>query len=410
MGVSVATTVRSVNEGWRQEEDRRRKAGKVGKRQGWGSRESCLVAAWSIVMEFGLAAVRPEERAMRLVMKAVVVWRCGRVRLGGYGYLLLAYPETSARREHVGPRRRRRFSPGKYLADHVAVCTDCHSQRDWTRYAGPLKPETYGAGGEILGRERGLPGRLVARSITPSALASWTDGEIVLGGPVALTARRSFPYAQPVSWARTWPGRMRPSWRICEPPPRTQQLADRTLHFPRPLVVRTHRRPKTNLPATRPDPSQRVAYGQYLTSSGCADCHTRVDADKAPLADKRLAAARSSRCPMASSPDWPISRRTPRARLDGARSIAKFKAFSDGAAHVPVKAGDFNTPMPWQSYAGMTREDLGAIFTYRWLRTPSTRSEEGRGASGSKVTPRCPSGEARAATTYPGARLAARAR
>ena len=31
---------------------------------------------------------------------------------------------------------------------------------------------------------------------------------------------------------------------------------------------------------------------------------------------------------------------------------------------MPVKPDDFNTPMPWQAYAGMTRDDLGAIFAY----------------------------------------------
>ncbi len=32
-----------------------------------------------------------------------------------------------------------------------------------------------------------------------------------------------------------------------------------------------------------------------------------------------------------------------------------------------VTAGEFNTPMPWQAYAGMTDDDLGAIYAY--LRT-----------------------------------------
>ena len=29
-----------------------------------------------------------------------------------------------------------------------------------------------------------------------------------------------------------------------------------------------------------------------------------------------------------------------------------------------VKEGEFNSIMPWQKYAGMTREDLSAIFAY----------------------------------------------
>jgi hypothetical protein len=33
-------------------------------------------------------------------------------------------------------------------------------------------------------------------------------------------------------------------------------------------------------------------------------------------------------------------------------------------AHAPVKTGEFNTPMPWEEYGGMTDEDLGAIYDY----------------------------------------------
>ena len=30
-----------------------------------------------------------------------------------------------------------RLERGKYLANHVLVCVDCHSKRDWSRYSGP---------------------------------------------------------------------------------------------------------------------------------------------------------------------------------------------------------------------------------------------------------------------------------
>jgi hypothetical protein len=32
--------------------------------------------------------------------------------------------------------------------------------------------------------------------------------------------------------------------------------------------------------------------------------------------------------------------------------------------HAPVKAGEFNTVMPWPEYGNMTDEDLGAIYEY----------------------------------------------
>ena len=48
--------------------------------------------------------------------------------------------------------------------------------------------------------------------------------------------------------------------------------------------------------------------------------------------------------------------------------ITRFRTYADGIYNAPdVKEGEFNTIMPWTFYAGMTDEDLGAIYDY--LRT-----------------------------------------
>src|SRR4051812_28913266 len=60
-----------------------------------------------------------------------------------------------------------RVQRGEYLANHVAACMDCHSQRDWTLYGGPLKRETFGGGGEKFGKKIAFPGTLYSRNITP---------------------------------------------------------------------------------------------------------------------------------------------------------------------------------------------------------------------------------------------------
>lgn len=71
-----------------------------------------------------------------------------------------------------------RVERGKYLADHVLVCVDCHSKRDWTKYSGPIEPGTEGMGGEVFDQNMGLPGKYIATNITPYTLANWSDGEI----------------------------------------------------------------------------------------------------------------------------------------------------------------------------------------------------------------------------------------
>ena len=40
-----------------------------------------------------------------------------------------------------------RIAHGEYLANHVVVCMDCHSQRDFSKFSGPLAPGTLGQGG-----------------------------------------------------------------------------------------------------------------------------------------------------------------------------------------------------------------------------------------------------------------------
>jgi hypothetical protein len=310
---------------------------------------------------------------MRLVLKVVVfvVLCVGVIAVGGYSYLLLAYPSVGQAADLRVQTTPERVARGKYLADHVAVCTDCHSQRDWTRYAGPLKPETYGAGGEVWDETVGFPGRLVARNITPASLASWSDGEIVRAFTegVSRDGTPLFPlmpyttYGQHmaaddvqaiVAYLRTMPSR-------------SQKIADRELHFPLPLVVRTMPA-RANTGAVRPLATDRVAYGGYLTNiAGCAECHTPVDSHRAPVQGMRLAGGQEFQLPsglVARSANLTADQATGIGAWSEAQFVEKFQAYRDGRAHVPVKAGDFNTPMPWQSYAGMTTEDLGAIFAY----------------------------------------------
>ena len=65
---------------------------------------------------------------------------------------------------------------GDYLVNHVLLCNDCHSERDWTLYSGPAMPP-LGAGRPCMDKDTkavginfgtaGFPGRLCIRNITP---------------------------------------------------------------------------------------------------------------------------------------------------------------------------------------------------------------------------------------------------
>lgn len=310
---------------------------------------------------------------MRVILRVarVLVAACVVLAGGGVSYFLLAYPRVGAAPDLHIEATPERIARGRYLADHVSVCTDCHSQRDWSRFAGPMTPGTYAGGGEVFDRSMGLPGRIVSRNITPGALGTWTDGEILraMTEGVSRDGSALFPlmpyrdYGQHmaredaeaiVAYLRTIPASTRP-------------VEPTTLDFPLPLIVRTlPARAQANTP--RPDPADRVAYGRYLTRiAGCAHCHTPMNEKMAPLADRAFAGGTPFRFP-----GGVVTRAaniTPHATGLGSWSEADFvERFKRAlAASAVVQPGGFNTPMPWQAYAGMTAEDLGAIYAY--LRT-----------------------------------------
>jgi hypothetical protein len=140
--------------------------------------------------------------------------------------------------------------------------------------------------------------------------------------------------------------------------------------MPLPLVVRTI--PKA--PEFRPIPpmSDRVAYGEYMTNAaGCGECHTPMDGQGTPLPGMNFAGG--FEFPLPGGGVVRAANITPEADTGigtwtEQQFIDKFKAF-EGVPARPLSAQEQreNTVMPWLGYAGMTREDLGAIFTY--LRT-----------------------------------------
>src|SRR6187397_1764641 len=96
-----------------------------------------------------------------LVVLLLVVAACG------YGYMMFAFPKVPPAPANVkfdaSPQR---IARGEYLANHVSGCTTCHSQRDFTRFSGPFRPETLGAGGQKF--DLGPAGTVYSKNITPA--------------------------------------------------------------------------------------------------------------------------------------------------------------------------------------------------------------------------------------------------
>ncbi len=88
-----------------------------------------------------------------------------------------------------------RLKRGTYLAEHVSVCTDCHTLFKNGPNGQESMAEMKGAG--QLFPIPGFPGRLVAPNITPdreTGIGNWTDDELAraIREALAAMARRCF--------------------------------------------------------------------------------------------------------------------------------------------------------------------------------------------------------------------------
>ena len=110
----------------------------------------------------------------RTVLALLLLVAC--TAAAGIGYLYLALPHVAPPRDFHARRTPDLVSRGAYLCHHVVGCTDCHGERDWSKYSAPQMRSREGQGGMTF---RFDIGTLRAPNITPARLGSWTDGEIL---------------------------------------------------------------------------------------------------------------------------------------------------------------------------------------------------------------------------------------
>jgi mono/diheme cytochrome c family protein len=311
---------------------------------------------------------------MKTLLKVVLylVLLVAVVAAAGVGYFYWRYPSVPPAETVTVQATPEKIARGEYLVNHVTECVMCHSIRDMTKYAGPVKPGTEGGGGEFFGDE--AQGFLVySKNITPEGIGAWSDGELIRAMTTGVTATGEplfpiMPYTKYGAMAREDVESIVAYIRTLTPV--RSSVPARTLPFPLPIVVRTMPQPAAF--TTRPPSSDRVAYGKYLVNAAvCADCHTPTDDRGMPLAGREFSGGMAFPLPgggivrsanITPEADTGIGTWTEDAFLQ------KFAAFR-GTEPRALSAAEQreNTMMPWGSYSGMTDEDLRAIYAY--LRT-----------------------------------------
>lgn len=300
-------------------------------------------------------------RIVALLLGVVIV-----LAAAGLTYVKVALPNVGPPPELTIRSDSAQIAHGAYLANHVAVCMDCHSTRDWTKLNAPMVEGTNGKGGEAFTPEMGFPGHFYAANITPVRLKEWTDGEIyrAITTGVSRDGRALFPVMPYQNFARMDPQDVKDiiaylRWLA----PIENTVPASKPDFPMNFILNTI--PQKAEGGKRPDPADEVAYGKYmLTMASCGDCHTPVDDKGQFLPGLELAGGRAFPMPTGTVRSMNITPDpTGIKSMTKEAFIARFKGY-EHADPISVKDDEFNSIMPWQMYAGMSEQDLGAIYAY----------------------------------------------
>ncbi len=283
-------------------------------------------------------------------------------------YLNTALPDVAAAPDIHIEQTPERIERGRYLANHVAVCMDCHSTRDWSLFSGPLAAGGFGGGGEIFDRNMGFPGVFYARNITPAALKDWTDGEILRA--VTAGVRKNGEALFPVMPYQHY-GHMDHEdiyaiiAYIRTLAPVASTLPSREIDFPVSLLINTM--PENPSFQKRPSESDRINYGRYLVNAAsCVDCHSRQEKGRI-IPGSEFGGGMEFRMPagIVRSPNITPHMENGIGNWTRPGFVQRFRMYLDSSYQSDTyTAADLNTPMPWTMYAGMSESDLEAIYDY----------------------------------------------
>jgi hypothetical protein len=303
-------------------------------------------------------------RGIGIFLVAVVVI------IGGIiAYIKIALPNVGDAPDLQIELTEERIEHGRYLANSVVVCMDCHSTREWNKFSAPLAPGTLGKGGEKFSHAEGFPGVYFSKNITPKGINRYTDGELyrVITTGVTKEGRAIFP-VMPYPYYNSMDEEDVYSiiayLRTLDPI--DSEVPDSKSDFPMNIILNTI--PKKREPVKKPEKSDMLAYGGYLTKiAACIECHTDVKQGQI-IPELAYSGGREFAFPDGSvvrSANITPDEVTGIGKWTAQAFIQRFKSYADSSYVVPVvNQGEFNTIMPWTMYGSMTEEDLLAIYTY----------------------------------------------
>ncbi|MGB3006770.1 MAG: c-type cytochrome [Chitinophagaceae bacterium] len=265
---------------------------------------------------------------------------------------------------------------GDYLANNVAACIHCHSKRDFSKFSGPVVPGSEGGGGTEFSNKilDAIPGKLFGKNITPdmeTGIGSWTDDEILraITQGIRKNGDTLFPLMPYVNYNKMAKddllsiiAYLRTLKPIKNSVPARELFIPISMAYPGPALQ------KSVDGNVRPPESDLIKYGEYvITMADCAACHTPFVKGQADFS-KLYAGGNTfhhEKFKVTSSNITPDSA-TGLGAWTEERFLNKFTIYREEKGY-NFDPGAQNSIMPLVDFAGMTDNDLKAIFAY--LRT-----------------------------------------
>lgn len=329
------------------------------------------------------------KKVLRMILYLVLVVVIALVVV--VAYIKLALPNVGDALNMKVELTHDRMEHGKYLAHNVAVCMDCHSTRDWGKFAGPIQAGTLGAGGEVFDQKIGFPGSFTSKNITPHALADWTDGEIfrAITAGVDRNNKALFPIMPYHHYGKVDKEDIYDIIAYIRSIESVKsEISSSRADFPMNIII--HLMPKKPQFIEKPDKSDKLKYGEYMTTlAGCLDCHTPMEKGKPDL-EKAFSGGVAFPLPTGGtvySSNITPDKETGIGSWTEDAFIRRFKLYEDSVfTPYEIASNQFNTVMPWTMYDGMKDDDLAAVYTYlkslEPLRNKVVRFEEEKTAMG----------------------------
>nr|MBA4168724.1 cytochrome C [Chitinophagaceae bacterium] len=192
-------------------------------------------------------------------------------------YIKIFLPNTGPASDVKIESTPQRIERGKYLANHVTLCVDCHSTRDWTLYAAPMQTDSLGGGGEAFTHDFEMPGTFYARNISQAKLGTWTDGEILRAVTTGVdkNGKALFPLMGYLRYGKMDQEDIYSIIAYIKTlPPVQREIPAPDFDFPVNILLNTM--PHKAAFSKRPDENDKVKYGGYMVNAaGCVECHSR---------------------------------------------------------------------------------------------------------------------------------------